>query len=774
MKKIVVMLATVAMTVATMAQEAKKTFTRDEFRIRDPFVLAENGIYYLYESKPWNGGKGVAVRTSTDLENWTDKEMVMTLPPEVNNTAVWAPEVHKYKGAYWLFTTLSFPADPARPIKSMVQKGFKGGHLLPRGVWVFRSESPKGPFKPVKNGSVTPADWMCLDGTLWIEDGQPWMVFCHEWCQVGNGRMMAAPMNADLSGFTAEPIELFRAADVPGAGRVTDGPFLIEPKGAGLRMIWSNFLDDSGYCVIQTKSLSGKIAGPWVMHTPLFRGDGGHGMLFKTFEGRLMLTLHQPNKSPHEKMKLYPIGTSWEGLSRVDWKPFGPEWRKQWTPAVEKAIDDRIEKHRKADAVVEDLPTGVDIKVEQIGSKILLGAHLFNYDQLGSDALNAAYRAAFTNYFNAGTLAFYWRELEPEEGKPRYVSGPRDEPAFWNAFDFKNDEPENFVEWRRPAPDRVIDFCQKYDIAMHGHAILYYAWSPKWLFKKATTPELARTYFDRHVAEIAQRYKDVISQWDIVNESLNRGAVPKDNPVDDASWYRTKDGTRVLPPEWTRRAFEVAAANFPSRVRLAINDAWSMQNNAYAAFAKKLMAQGAKIDVVGYQKHIFRPANMLTIASGYPCLTNTQNWNLDDEAKRLAEIDELGRPIHISEITIPSPRGLGGLTDEQADDIQARVTRAYYRFWFSWPIVDRITYWNWIDGLGIKNERMSSGWFNRDMTPKKVARVMDDLINREWRTRLAVRADAKGKISFRGFKGRYRLSWTDAGGVVRTREITVD
>ena len=290
--------------------------TRDEFQIRDPFVLPDNGTYYLYESKPWSGGCGVAVRTSTDLEHWSEKRLVMTMPPDSKHTAIWAPEVHKYKDAYWLFTTLTFPADPAHPIKPMLEQGFKGGTLQPRGTWVFRADKPTGPFLPVKNGSVTPADWMCLDGTLWVEDGRPWMVFCHEWCQTGNGRMMAAPLADDLASFTAEPIELFKAACMPGFGHVTDGPFLIKPADAGLRMIWSNFLKDSGYCVLQCKSMSGKITGPWSMHTPLFRGDGGHGMLFKKFDGQLMLSLHQPNKSPDERMKLFPVATSPDGLSR--------------------------------------------------------------------------------------------------------------------------------------------------------------------------------------------------------------------------------------------------------------------------------------------------------------------------------------------------------------------------------------------------------------------------------------------------------------------------
>ena len=86
---------TVLVTLGVHAEPAK-TWTRDEFRIRDPFVLPDGDTYYLYETKPWFGGNGVSVRTSKDLDHWTDKEMVLLLPPDVKNTAVWAPEVHKY------------------------------------------------------------------------------------------------------------------------------------------------------------------------------------------------------------------------------------------------------------------------------------------------------------------------------------------------------------------------------------------------------------------------------------------------------------------------------------------------------------------------------------------------------------------------------------------------------------------------------------------------------------------------------------------------------
>ena len=749
---------------------ARTVVSADDLNVRDPFVLAENGTYYLYASKPWYGGNGVSVYQSKDLRNWTDRQAVMQLPADSTCTAVWAPEVHKYKGAYWLFVTLSFPADGSiKPLAADV----KPEKLVPRGVWVFRAESPLGPFKPVKDASVTPRDWMCLDGTLFVEKGKPWMVFCHEWCQTGVGRMMAAPLKDDLSAFDGEPVELFKADVVRDGGKVTDGPFLVSLPNIGLRMIWSNGLKGKGYSVIQCKSSTGSITGPWHMHTPLFLGDGGHGMMFRKFDGQLTLTLHQPNSGGRERMRFFPLGATWEGFSRQDWDPFGPEWQKEWSADVEKAIDERIERCRKADAHVTGLPAGAEVKVEQVSSQFLFGSNMFNFDQLGSAAMNDAYRAAFTNLFNSATIPFYWKEFEPEEGKRRYAPGARDLPAFWNAFDFEKDDAYRFVEWRRPATDPIVDFCRVNGIAMHGHTMLYIAWTPDWVWKKGKTPEALAALFRSRIEDLGRHYGDVIGQWDVVNESLDRTST-KENPGDAANWWKPKDGSPMpkLPKDFTFEAFKTAAASFPKEVRLAINDAWSMQNDAYAAFAKRLVKMGAKVDVVGFQKHIFRPANLLTVASGYPCLTNSQTWDLASDTARLTEIDELGLPIHISEITIPSPRGLFNLTDAAADEIQARVMRAYYRFWFSWPSIDRITYWNLVDGVGAKNERMSSGWFNRDMSKKRVYHVMDELINRTWRTSLTCRADAKGELDFRGFKGRYRLSWTE-GLQVKTREVVV-
>ena len=58
----------------------------------------------------------------------------------------------------------------------------------------------------------------------------------------------------------------------------------------------------------QLISESGSIHGPWKQIDKLiFKDNGGHGMIFKTFEGKLMITLHQPNNGQKERPQLYEL-----------------------------------------------------------------------------------------------------------------------------------------------------------------------------------------------------------------------------------------------------------------------------------------------------------------------------------------------------------------------------------------------------------------------------------------------------------------------------------
>ena len=269
----------------------------EDLRVRDPFIVtdAAAGKYRLYASRPWQGGNGVDVYESRDLKSWTGPTRVMTVPEGFACRSIWAPEVHAYRGKWYLFVTLTAAQDEIRP------------GLPRRGTRVFVSDSPEGPFVPTRQGSVTPEDWSALDGTFFEEGGKPYMVFCHEWCQTGDGRMMLAELTDGLDGFVGEPVELFTATSV-GEGRcVTDGPCLYRsPKGGRLFMTWSN-RGPKGYAVYLNESESGHLAGPWRNRGMLFEDDGGHGAFFRRLDGSLAFALHRPNNAPDERLKVFAV-----------------------------------------------------------------------------------------------------------------------------------------------------------------------------------------------------------------------------------------------------------------------------------------------------------------------------------------------------------------------------------------------------------------------------------------------------------------------------------
>ncbi len=311
----------------TQQAQKQQTFRLPDMPLHDPWILADaaSKTYYLYTSNvrrlTGENRSGTMVYKSKDLIHWERPFVVFTVPDGTwaNPTeGAWAPEVHEYKGMFYLFTTLH----NSQRIIAEPPAVWKTNHM--RGTCIAVSDSPEGPFKLLKtNGPVPPADFMTLDGTLYIdpEDGSPWMVYAHEWLQKINGTMEAVPLKTDLSAADGPPIYLFKASDAPWlnaqgvASReelhyVTDGPELFRTKDNQLLMLWSSY-DNKGYVQTVARSKSGELKGPWEQLEPLMRHDSGHGMLFHTFEGQLMLVLHRPFKNARGKLyEMEDTGTS--------------------------------------------------------------------------------------------------------------------------------------------------------------------------------------------------------------------------------------------------------------------------------------------------------------------------------------------------------------------------------------------------------------------------------------------------------------------------------
>jgi hypothetical protein len=80
---------------------------------------------------------------------------------------------------------------------------------------------------------------------------------------------------------------------------VTDGPYMYRSAGDELFMIWSSFIKGA-YVELAVKFDNGDLSTDFVHMPPLYTKDGGHGMLFRTTDGRLFFTFHSPNASGHE------------------------------------------------------------------------------------------------------------------------------------------------------------------------------------------------------------------------------------------------------------------------------------------------------------------------------------------------------------------------------------------------------------------------------------------------------------------------------------------
>lgn len=405
---------------------------------------------------------------------------------------------------------------------------------------------------------------------------------------------------------------------------------------------------------------------------------------------------------------------------------------KTWNDSLQNAIDANIEKYRKADAelILENVKPGSVVTVEQVSTDFLFGSNIFLFDQLDSPEKNQKYKDAFGDLFNQATIAFYWKTLEPEKGKIRFAA----------------DSP---YEYRRPATDPVVEFCESKGIYMKGHAIIYgirTTGHPAWLPEDRNVMEKE---FEEHIKTLAGRYKGRIQDWDVVNESYdqaNRG---------------------LMPDDYTFKSFKWAEKYFPASVKFNTNECdmhWG-PTKRYTEIARNLIDRGARVDYAGVQMHIFNPTEATKIAEG------TDNGQLSPDRlwATLEELKNIERPIFISEVTISAPEDT-----PKGLEIQKVLTRNLYRLWFSHPMVAGITWWNLVDGGAFPGEPSISGLFDKNMNKKPAYEALDQLINHDWRTNLTFKAPKDGKISWRGFKGDYKITYKDKKGKSVTLDYHID
>ena len=403
-----------------------------------------------------------------------------------------------------------------------------------------------------------------------------------------------------------------------------------------------------------------------------------------------------------------------------------------WTdPQIADRINRDIEQYRKGDAVIEIIDrkgkqvSNVSVNVHQKTHEFLFGCNLFVLGQLQTPELNTKYETAFASLFNFATIPFYWGDLEPEEGKPRFMEG------------------SPYI-WRRPPPDQLLKWCKEHNITPKGHCLMYVKtmFMPSWTAKD--DPEKLISQSAKHIDEIAQRYKNDIFCWDLTNEELARVNNPKE-------WH-------MVPENYLSWCFKHAGSKFTKQTVLIHNEASQVftATDDYIAIFSRLKKDGLPVGGMGIQMHAYDREAML-------------KGELYPPKQQLDVFSRLGKvnlPIYITEITIPG-RG------DKGAEMQAEIAEKLYRLWFSIPNMAGITWWNLGDStaFGVENSAMG-GLLDSEMNPKPAYQALDQLINHEWKTNMKISSDSNGNVSFRGFYGKYKITISQNGKSIE-REINL-
>lgn len=372
-----------------------------------------------------------------------------------------------------------------------------------------------------------------------------------------------------------------------------------------------------------------------------------------------------------------------------------------------------IEKFRKGDAQIKIVGVkgkslgNIKLNIKQISHNFKFGCYL-KIDDLAPEKLSD-YEKHFAKLFNFAVVGIYWDFVENKQGNED-----------WSWF------------------EREVATANKLNLKIEAAPILWgtnQAGTPAWLphDEKNLAPILKRRI------ESALTKSANIEDWEVVNEPL----APKKDFF-----------AQNLGREYIEKAFLQARQIAPSK-RLMLNEygifgaieSHNYNRDKYFALLNELIEKNVPIDIIGIQAHAngewFEPANV---------------------AKQLERYATLGKPIQITEFSAQildyddrkTPHKISGAYQKGIWDAekQAEFYREFYTISFGNPQVEAIVSWGldderaWLPGVGL---------IDATENIKPNYRMLDRLINNEWRTNLQIDLPANETAKFRGFYGNYEV-----------------
>jgi tetratricopeptide (TPR) repeat protein len=127
-------------------------------KIGDPVILLEDNVYYMYTT--CCGGRPFHVYTSLDCKTFTDMGECLHIEDTFADRDIWAPEVIKYQGKFYMFYSGRSDSDGLMHVQIAV------------------SNSPLGPFKDIAAEPIIKIEGKStIDAHCYIEDDEKYLFF---------------------------------------------------------------------------------------------------------------------------------------------------------------------------------------------------------------------------------------------------------------------------------------------------------------------------------------------------------------------------------------------------------------------------------------------------------------------------------------------------------------------------------------------------------------------------------------------------------------------
>ncbi len=209
-----------ACALAVLTASAQDSWQTDKPMVHDPVVALQDGKYYMMST-----GHGLQLATSDDMKTWTvwrHTPVIAHIPAWTHDSVpgfrshVWAPDIIRYKGRWWLSYSCSTFGKNTSAIGLLSADSL----MIPAGscgaVADWRDE---GPLVCSRGGRD---NWNAIDPNFVIgEDGRPWLTFGSFWDGI-----QLVPLDSTMHIAGRDSIRTIARRRVGGRENPVEAPFI--------------------------------------------------------------------------------------------------------------------------------------------------------------------------------------------------------------------------------------------------------------------------------------------------------------------------------------------------------------------------------------------------------------------------------------------------------------------------------------------------------------------------------------------------------------------